>query len=104
LTSLAVLPFIHLHLSLRSFAVLLFLGAFQIALAYFLFTRGLQYVTATQASLTGMLEPICNPMWVFLFLRERPSPFAIAGAAVVLTAIAWHTLSGEAEYDSLPLD
>src|SRR5438067_1528301 len=50
LTALAVLPFTHLQLSLRSFAVLLFLGAFQIALAYFLFTRGLQYVTATQAS------------------------------------------------------
>src|SRR5438445_131460 len=86
------------------FAVLLFLGVFQIALAYFLFARALAYVTATQASITGMLEPICNPMWVFLFLGERPSPYAIAGAVVVLTAIAWHTLTGEAGYDSLPLD
>ncbi|PYQ52004.1 MAG: EamA family transporter [Acidobacteria bacterium] len=106
LTSLAVLPFIatDLRLTPPSFGVLLFLGVFQIALAYFLFARGLAYVTATQASITGMLEPICNPMWVFLFLGERPSPYAIAGAVVVLTAIAWHTLTGEAEYDSLPLD
>jgi drug/metabolite transporter, DME family len=97
LTALAVLPFIasNLRLSLMSFGVLLFLGAFQIALAYFLFTRGLEYVTATQASLTGMLEPIANPIWVFLLIGERPSPFAIAGAVVVLSAIAWHTLSGE---------
>lgn len=94
-TALAVLPFIDLHLTLTSLAVLLFLGAFQIALAYFFFTRGLGYVTATQASLTGMLEPICNPIWVLLFLGERPSPFAIAGAVIVLAAIAWHTLSGE---------
>jgi drug/metabolite transporter, DME family len=42
-----------------------------------------------------MLEPICNPIWVLLVLGERPSPFAIAGAAVVLTAIAWHSLTGE---------
>jgi len=97
LTALAVLPFIasNLRLSLMSLGVLLFLGAFQIALAYFLFTRGLEYVTATQASLTGMLEPIANPIWVLLLIGERPSPFAIAGAVVVLMAIAWHTLSGE---------
>ena len=97
LTALVALPFVapKLSLSLTSLGVLLFLGAFQIALAYFLFAKGLAYVTATQASITGMLEPICNPMWVFLILGERPSPFAIAGAVVVLTAIAWHTLSAE---------
>src|SRR5437867_2615004 len=84
--------------------ILIFLGAFQIALAYFLFTRGLAYVTATQASLTGMLEPIANPIWVFLFLGERPSIFAIAGAVVVLSAIAWHTLSGEPVAEIPPPD
>ena len=106
LTSLAVLPFVagDLRVTQTSLAILVFLGIFQIGLAYFLFARGLKYVTATQASITGMLEPICNPMWVFLFLGERPSPFAIAGAVIVLMAIAWHTLTGEAEYDSLPLD
>lgn len=93
----AMLPFItrDLALSPRSFAVLLLLGIFQIAVAYVFFVRGLAYVTATQASLTGMLEPISNPIWVFLFLGERPSPFAIAGAVVVLAAIAWHTLAAE---------
>jgi drug/metabolite transporter (DMT)-like permease len=41
-----------------------------------------------------MLEPIANPVWVFLFLGERPSTYAIAGASVVLAAIGWHTMSG----------
>ena len=67
----------------------------QIAVAYVLFVRGLKHVTATQASLTGMLEPVSNPIWVLLFLGEKPSAFAIAGAVVVLSAIAWHTLRGE---------
>ena len=73
--ALAVLPFISHDLALtpRSFAVLAFLGVFQIAIAYVLFVRGLAYVTATQASLTGMLEPVSNPIWVFLFLGEKPS-------------------------------
>jgi drug/metabolite transporter, DME family len=99
--ALAVLPFIGHDLALtpRSFAVLAFLGVFQIAIAYVLFIRGLAYVTATQASLTGMLEPVSNPIWVFLFLGERPSAFAIAGALVVLAAIGWHTLSGEPAAD-----
>lgn len=92
----AMLPFVvhDLALTPKSFLVLLFLGVVQIAFAYALFVRGLAYVTATQASLTGMLEPVTNPLWVFLFLGERPSPFAIAGAIVVLAAIAWHTMGG----------
>jgi DME family drug/metabolite transporter len=99
--ALAVLPFVANDLALtpRSFAVLAFLGVFQIAIAYFLFVRGLAYVTATQASLTGMLEPVSNPIWVFLFLGEKPSLYAFAGALVVLSAIAWHTMSGEPALD-----
>lgn len=99
--ALVVLPFVAHDLSLtpRSFAVLAFLGIFQIAIAYVLFVRGLEFVTATQASLTGMLEPVSNPIWVFLFLGEKPSLFAIAGALVVLAAIAGHTLAGEPAMD-----
>ena len=99
--AIAVLPFVAHDLSLtpRSFAVLAFLGIFQIAIAYVLFVRGLAFVTATQASLTGMLEPVSNPIWVFLFLGEKPSGFAIAGALVVLAAIAGHTLAGEPAMD-----
>jgi len=99
--ALVMLPAVHdqLALTAKSFGVLLFLGVFQIALAYGLFVRGLKYVTATQASLTGMLEPIANPIWVLLILGERPSPYAIEGAIVVLAAIAWHTMSGKPATD-----
>ena len=79
-------------------------GLFQIGLPYVLFARGLRYVTATQASLTGMLEPIANPLWVFLLLGEQPSRFAIAGAAVVLCAIGWHTLGGTPNADLPAVD
>ena len=95
--SIAILPFVvhDLALTPKSFGVFAFLGVFQIALAYAAFVQGLKYVTATQASLTGMLEPVANPIWVLLFLGERPSLFAIAGGAIVLTVIAWHTMMGE---------
>lgn len=95
LAALMLLPFVFDDLALtpKSFGVLSFLGIFQMALAYALFVRGLEHVTATAAFLTGMLEPIANPIWVFLVLGERPSPFAIAGGAIVLGAIAWRTLA-----------
>jgi len=106
LCALSVLPFIagDLRLTLSSFLVFLFLGCFQVALAYVLFTRGLAWVTATEASLTGMLEPIANPIWVFFMLGERPTAFAIAGAVVVLAAIGWHTLAGPAVADMPAVD
>jgi DME family drug/metabolite transporter len=96
LAAAALFPFVRhdLALSPRSFGVLLFLGVVQIALAYLLFVRGLKFVTATQASLTGMLEPVMNPVWVFLFIGERPSGYAVIGAAIVLTAIGWHSMAG----------
>lgn len=96
-TAAVLLPFVanDLHLTLKSFLVLAGLGVFQIALAYMLFVRGLKYVTATQASLTGMLEPVANPIWVLLFLGEKPSLYAVIGGIVVLAAIGWHTLSGQ---------
>jgi drug/metabolite transporter (DMT)-like permease len=77
----------------RSAAILLALGVFQIALPYVFFVRGLRLVTATQAALVGMLEPVANPVWVFLGLGERPTGAAIAGAAIVLGAIGWRTLA-----------
>ena len=93
LTAVCLFPLVRdqLAISPRSAAILVFLGVVQLAAAYALFVRGLRYVTATQASLIGMLEPICNPIWVFLFLGERPGGFAILGGAIVLGAVACRT-------------
>jgi drug/metabolite transporter, DME family len=95
LAAAALLPFVASDLAVtrRSAAILVFLGVFQIGIAYMLFVRGLKHVTATAASLASMLEPIANPIWVFLFLGERPGGFAVAGAFVVMGAIAWRTLA-----------
>ncbi len=103
---LALLPAVwgDFALTPKSFGALAFLGVFQIGLAYAAFVKGLKYVTATEASLTGMLEPVANPIWVLLFLGERPSAFAIGGAAIVLAAIAWHTTQGEPASEMPPPD
>lgn len=96
LTAAVVFPFVVGDLSLtpKSFVVYLLLGVFQLAAAYVLFVRGIGHVTATEASLVGMLEPIANPIWVLVFLGEKPAPTSIVGGAIVLGAIAWRTLTG----------
>lgn len=96
LTAVALLPFVYrdLALSTQSAVVLSLLGVVQLAGAYALFVSGLKYVTATQASLVGMLEPISNPIWVFLALGERPGVYSLLGGAIVLSAIAWRTVTG----------
>lgn len=103
--SLALLPFVMHDLALtpKSFFALLFLGVFQIGFAYAFFVKGLQHVTAAEASLTGMLEPIANPIWV-AFLGEYPSVYAIFGGLIVLAAIAWHTMQGEPASEMPPPD
>ncbi|HEY7369159.1 MAG TPA: DMT family transporter [Thermoanaerobaculia bacterium] len=88
----------------RSFAILAFLGVFQIAAAYTFFVRGLATVPAAQASLIGMAEPVANPVWVFLFLGERPTHWAIAGGIIVIAAVAWRTLSTSAPAPGPPPD
>jgi drug/metabolite transporter, DME family len=90
-----LLPFVWSDLSIapRSLAIVSFLGVFQIGAAYALFVRGLRYVTATQASLIGMLEPVANPVWVLLLVGERPHAAAVAGALIVLAAIGWSTVT-----------
>lgn len=81
--------------STTSAAVLAGLGLFQIAIAYAFFVRGLETVTATQASLTGMLEPVLNPVWVLLVIGERPGMWSVIGGVIVLGAIAWRTIAVE---------
>lgn len=99
LVTAALFPFVAADLSVspRSLLILTLLGLVQLAGAYALFVRGLAHVTATQASLLGMLEPVANPIWVLLFLGERPGRAAIAGGAIVLAAIFWRTATAGRE-------
>lgn len=69
-----------------------FLGVFQIGLAYILFTYGLANgVRSLDASIIGFIEPLLNPVWVFIFVAERPSNWAIIGGIIIISAIIFHT-------------
>jgi drug/metabolite transporter (DMT)-like permease len=63
------------------------LGVFQIGISSILLSFGVKHVSALQTLLTAVLEPIFNPVWVFLVLGERPGRWALVGAVVILVAV-----------------
>ncbi len=48
-----------------------------------------------------MLEPVFNPVWVYLGTGEHPGPWALTGGVVVVGAIALRTLWGARGSDAL---
>ncbi len=75
------------------FAVVLYLGVFQIALAYVFLTAAMRYVPALEASLLLFVEPVFNPLWAFLVQGELPGVLASVGGGVILCATAWRAWS-----------
>jgi drug/metabolite transporter (DMT)-like permease len=76
--------------SLRS---LLFLGVFQVGLAYCVLSRGMKSVPAVEASLLLLVEPVFNPLWAWLAHDEVPGRFTLAGGGVILAATVVHALA-----------
>jgi drug/metabolite transporter (DMT)-like permease len=68
------------------------LGLVQIGLASVLFAFGIKRVTAIEGILVAVLEPVFNPVWVFLAVGEKPSPNALAGGAIIVIAVVVSTI------------
>jgi drug/metabolite transporter (DMT)-like permease len=84
----------------RDYAAVGFLGVFQIGISYILFIKGVRGGTRPlDASIIGFIEPLLNPVWVFLFVGERPVNEAILGGLIIITTVCVHTL---VQYRSKP--
>jgi len=89
IVALAGLPFMLVAPSLGGgrWWRLLLLGTVQLGLPYVFYAAAIKHVTALEATLIPLLEPVLNPLWVMLALGERPGPWAIFGALLVLGAV-----------------
>jgi len=74
-------------ISVNDISLLLFLGIFQIGLAYALLSRGMVDVPGLEASLLLLLEPVLNPVWAFLFQGELPNLWSGTGCFVILSTV-----------------
>lgn len=89
LTVVVALPFI-LRAGLpdmRSIIGLILLGVFQLGCAYIFYALAVKNLTALEAILISVIEPLLNPLWVFLFAGEKPSLLAVIGGIIVLASV-----------------
>jgi len=85
---LKALPDISLHDALS----VIYLGVVQIGVAYTLFTLGMaRGIRSLDAGIVGYIEPVLNPVWVFLVIGEQPSKWALVGGAIIVGAVVVHT-------------
>jgi len=68
--------------------VLVYLGVFQIGLAYLCVVRGLARVGALEASLLLLLEPVLNPVFAWAVHGETLSTATWIGGGVLIGATA----------------
>ncbi len=81
------------QMSARNLMVTAYLGVVQLGVAYTLLTAGVaRGVKGLDAGIIGYVEPVLNPVWVFLVLRERPSRWALVGGAIILATVCARTL------------
>ena len=74
------------HHGPTDWSIIIYLGVFQIGLAYLWLTRGIQQLPALEVSLLLFLEPALNPLWAWLVHGEAPGPGALLGGALIMGA------------------
>ena len=97
-TFLVGLPFVFLTKPVftgAALASILVLGVFQLGISYILYAKAAENCPPLACCLLGALEPLLNPVWVFLFDGERPGLFALIGAVIVIGSITVWTVLGQ---------
>lgn len=63
------------------------LGVIQIGLAGVFFSYAIKRISALQSMLIAVIEPVLNPVWVFLATGELPGARAIVGGVIIILAV-----------------
>jgi drug/metabolite transporter (DMT)-like permease len=71
------------------FGYLALIGTVQMAMSQMCFAAGARLISAAEVALLTLLEVVLGPLWVWLFLHERPAALTLAGGAIVLAAVAY---------------
>jgi drug/metabolite transporter (DMT)-like permease len=83
--------------AIGDWAVIGYLGIFQIGVAYALLTRAVPHVPALEMSLLLFVEPALNPIFAWIFHGEVPGTWPLVGGLIILGATAYRTLRATPE-------
>ena len=67
---------------------LVYLGVFQIGLAYVCLSGAIRRLPALDVSLLLLVEPVLNPVWTWAIRGESPGGWTLSGGAVIVGATA----------------
>ena len=88
---LVLLPWIasmQVSLNATQWLLVALLGVFQMGVPYVLFTRGVRQISAQEASLIALSEPVLNPIWVWAFWKEPVGDSTLIGGSLILGGLA----------------
>jgi DME family drug/metabolite transporter len=88
--------------SARQLAVLVVFGAFQMAIPYWLFARGLRSVSPHEAAIITLIEPLLNPVWAYLVTPAKDTPTVpmFLGGGLILFALAWRYIPAKGRVEA----
>src|SRR5215470_17780434 len=99
LVAIAGLPFLDVAtLAPVHWGILLVAGVGQLGVSTVLYGKAIPHVRAIEAIMIPIMEPVLNPLWVWLLVGESPSGWALVGGSMVVGAVTargltlvWHT-------------
>ena len=75
------------QVTLKSLAAIAVLGIVQLGLSAILFSIAIKRVSAISANLIAVIEPVFNPVWVFIAIGEAPGVNALMGGGIIVLAV-----------------
>lgn len=102
ITFLVGLPFLFLYPpELQSLPAIGALGIFQIGLPYLLYTAASKHARAIDLTVIPVIEPLLNPVWVFLATGEFPGMLSVAGGILLLAVVVMKSVFSIRREDKL---
>lgn len=82
------------HFTRTSIIAITALGVVQIGIPAILLSFAIKRITAVQATLIAVIEPVFNPVWVFVILGEIPGVTTLLGGCIIICAVTFASVAG----------
>jgi drug/metabolite transporter (DMT)-like permease len=79
--------------TLQSTLIISITGLIILPLSFVMLSRASRHTTASNVSMLMLLETVLGPLWVWVFIGERPSYLTITGGVIVIIAIVYFLMS-----------
>lgn len=80
---------------------IIILGVLQLGIPYILYAKASEFCPPLACCLLGAVEPLLNPVWVFLFDGEKPGLYALIGAVIVVASVTlWCALGNKSKEET----